>query len=223
MVDFPISDSQYLGSTIYPTLEIGIEELLKKYFPNSSGLNTEQGHDKTQVVVHPVRWLANWLKNHNNENQAKRIQQKWDNAVAKVQIEADNPTLCCQNLVDGVKEAFWPIQVRARKFSLFTTQVPKILRSQAYIAVLETVLEQRPVDPPAEAGDSGEGQEEPPADEDDGDAAAAPPPMQAVEVDVLRYIASSHPGQRGAAALENRQQIVRLRDAPRSAPSARST
>ena len=95
----------------------------------------------------------------------------------------------------------------------FHNSTENILRSQAYIAVLETVLEQRPVEPPAEVGDSGEGQEEP-ADEDDGDAAAAPPPMQAVEVDILRYIASSHPGQRGAAALENRQQIVRLRDAP---------
>lgn len=103
-MDFPVSDSQYLSNTVHPTLELGIEELLKQYFPTSS----------SNQAVPPVLWLATWLKNQNAQNKANRTQESWNRAVARIQVDESDPMSCCQNLVLGVKDAFWPIQVRTR-------------------------------------------------------------------------------------------------------------
>ncbi len=76
---------------------------------------------------------------------------------------------------------------------------------QAYVAVFETVTETFPVEP-SERTDEGEEREapgEPPEAEDE----AATPQTRTIEVDILRYIASSHPGQpllRGVCAVPPR-------------------
>ena len=101
MSDFPTSDSQYLANTVYPTLEIGLEELLKHYHPDP--------HEH-KVLEPPIIWLANWLKEHNTSNTDQNRKQRWSNAVSKVQAEESDPISCCQNLVHAVKEVFWPIQ-----------------------------------------------------------------------------------------------------------------
>ena len=64
---------------------------------------------------------------------------------------------------------------------------------QAYVAILETVTEIRQIGPPADVEDSAEGQEEPPGD---GEEALVAPQLQTrtFQVEILKYIASSHPG-----------------------------
>ena len=102
MADFPISDSQYLARNVYPSLELGIEELLKNYCSDSSENKSEKS---------PVLWLADWLKEHSAVNIAQRQNQCWASAVATVQLQESDPIMCCRNLLKAVKEVFQPIQV----------------------------------------------------------------------------------------------------------------
>jgi hypothetical protein len=107
MVDFPVSDAEYLAATVHPTLEIGLEELLKVQFPKKTIVSKQDG----ESVDPPIRWLAKWLKQHNSSNTSQRLEQRWNNALQKVQIDENDIASCCRNLVNGVKEGFWPIQV----------------------------------------------------------------------------------------------------------------
>ncbi len=108
MVDFPVSDAEYLAATVHPTLEIGLEELLKHKFPKQM---TILRHDDGESVEPPIRWLAKWLKQRNSANTSQRLRQSWNQALQTVQTDENDTLSCCRNLVNGVKECFWPIQV----------------------------------------------------------------------------------------------------------------
>jgi hypothetical protein len=108
MVDFPVSDAEYLAATVHPTLEIGLEELLKRQFPKQT---IDPKRDDGESIDPPIRWLANWLKQHNASNTSQRWENGWNKALQTVQSDEFDLMSCCRNLVNGVKEGFWPIQV----------------------------------------------------------------------------------------------------------------
>ena len=112
MSDLPITDSEYLASNVYPTLEKGIEELLKVYLPNKD-LLSEHEFIKTQKLaqIDPVKWLAKWLKHNNESRIQERKERAWESAVLQANIVAVDSLECCRNLVQSVRQAFWPIQV----------------------------------------------------------------------------------------------------------------
>jgi hypothetical protein len=108
MVDFPVSDAEYLAATVHPTLEIGLEELLKHQFPKQTIVLKQDGGESVEP---PIRWLAKWLKQHNSANTSQRQQQSWNQALQTIQKDENDIPSCCRNLVNGVRECFWPIQV----------------------------------------------------------------------------------------------------------------
>ena len=63
MVEMPQTESQYLAATVYPTLEIGIEQLLKAAFPEPSV--TSHTTPEEPGPERPLRWLGEWLKKNN--------------------------------------------------------------------------------------------------------------------------------------------------------------
>ena len=64
---------------------------------------------------------------------------------------------------------------------------------QAYVAICETITEQVEIPASEVLSEPGKESEEPPGDGEDSPEAPSPQ-LRTVEVDILRYIASSHPG-----------------------------
>jgi hypothetical protein len=212
MVDFPVSDAEYLAATVHPTLEIGLEELLKVQFPKKTIVSKQDG----ESVDPPIRWLAKWLKQHNSSNTSQRLEQSWNNALQKVQMDENDIESCCRNLVNGVKEGFWPIQVcnfslagiKNQFISLFLLAyacfflhmlitLPIFVFEQAYVAVCDTVTETIPVE---QTATTEEGEEEAPSEPAAADDEPVAPQTRTIEVDILRYVASSHPGKPAPSA-----------------------
>jgi hypothetical protein len=108
MVDFPVSDAEYLAATVHPTLEIGLEELLKQQFPKQTIVLKQDGRESAES---PILWLAKWLKQHNSANTTQRREQSWRQALQTVQKDESDVISCCHNLAIAVRECFWPIQV----------------------------------------------------------------------------------------------------------------
>eukprot|EP00292_Cryptomonas_paramecium_P021318 CAMPEP_0113672496 /NCGR_PEP_ID=MMETSP0038_2-20120614/6303_1 /TAXON_ID=2898 /ORGANISM="Cryptomonas paramecium" /LENGTH=171 /DNA_ID=CAMNT_0000588787 /DNA_START=10 /DNA_END=521 /DNA_ORIENTATION=+ /assembly_acc=CAM_ASM_000170 len=159
-----LPNDEYLAQSVYPILETGLEELLKSYFPPDQLVPNPSRCPETPSDL-PAVWLAKWLKARNSTI-AQENTRNLSAAVDQLASRCDRDKVsCCKNLVLAVREAFWPVQ--------------------AYIAVHDKLTE----DVVESMATSNEGPES--------DQADSEPSMNTitrqVEVELLRYIVSSHP------------------------------
>eukprot|EP00292_Cryptomonas_paramecium_P020873 CAMPEP_0113716456 /NCGR_PEP_ID=MMETSP0038_2-20120614/33909_1 /TAXON_ID=2898 /ORGANISM="Cryptomonas paramecium" /LENGTH=186 /DNA_ID=CAMNT_0000643999 /DNA_START=10 /DNA_END=567 /DNA_ORIENTATION=+ /assembly_acc=CAM_ASM_000170 len=174
-----LPNDEYLAQSVYPILETGLEELLKSYFPPDQLVPNPSRCPETPSDL-PAVWLAKWLKARNSTI-AQENTRNLSAAVDQLASRCDRDKVsCCKNLVLAVREAFWPVQVLIRALS--STNISLL---EAYIAVHDKLTE----DVVESMATSNEGPES--------DQADSEPSMNTitrqVEVELLRYIVSSHP------------------------------
>jgi hypothetical protein len=118
----PTTASEYLAEEVYPTLEAGIEELLKMTFPVDSEGTERRGQFPGGK---PLVWLAQYLHDRNKKNSGDRTARKREEALALAGARAESEDACNANVCAAARSLFWPCAAYVAKRRVRRVEVPR--------------------------------------------------------------------------------------------------